>query len=181
MLYGVESFGIPLEYLSEPTARTTHSLLWNLFWAWWIQSSFSFPISHWSILVLSLPLRFSDQNFVCISRLSLAYYMTCHAHAGELGANINSEWYCFMLHGFSLWPWKVVACHVVVIPEFEARLPGLKNFLIVFCSSSKLWNNTALIYVACTLVCSRKRHLVAVVWQACFWRGKKIMTSCGLV
>jgi len=58
---------------------------------------------------------------------------------------------------------KIVACHLVVIPESEDRLPGLKKVLIVFSSWSKLWNNTALFYVACTLVCSRKRHVVAVV------------------
>ena len=46
----------PLEYRSDPTARATKSLLWNLFWAWLIQSSFSYPISQWSILVLTIAL-----------------------------------------------------------------------------------------------------------------------------
>jgi hypothetical protein len=110
--------------------------------------------------------------------------MPCHSHAEQLGANRNSDWYSLMLHVFSLWPWKVV----VVIQESEDRLPRLKKLMIVFSSSSKLWNNTVLFYFMLSaqkydvsLVYSRKRHLIAVVGRHAADAIWKIRISCGLV
>lgn len=84
--------------------------------------------------------------------------MPCQSHAGHLGVKRNFDWYSLMLHGFTLCPWTVVSCYVVVRPESEDRPPRLKQFVY-----SSVHQTNCGMHKNVTLVCSRKRHLVAVV------------------
>jgi hypothetical protein len=69
------------------TTMFTRDCHWSLSKARQIQSTPSHHISLRSILIYtptsskwSLPIRFNDQNFVCIFHLSYAFYMPCSLH-----------------------------------------------------------------------------------------------------
>jgi len=76
----------------------------SLFWARWIQSTLSYPISIRSILMLSshlsmprssklsFPFRFSGQNFICLSHSSHTFYMLCPSHSPSFDHPNNTWW-----------------------------------------------------------------------------------------
>jgi hypothetical protein len=98
----------------------TRACQWSLFWARWIRSICSHPISLRSILILSshlylgfwmvLPFRLSNQRTVCISHIYDACYMSHPSHP---------PWFD---HPDNIW-WSVKVIKLLIVQSFPSSCP----------------------------------------------------------